>query len=149
MRSRLRSLNRQHDVTFRCCRLCVPAWHVFPLRDSNICLCHKHWGHLAASSELRRRRRLDFDIEIQLNSSERSCPASPLALCAGMINVTNHLLTPRGQDFGLWPITLLHPAVFSQPLFSVEGLHSPHPPNTSHLNTTQSVHELNFIQGCS
>lgn len=42
MWSRLFSLNRQSDVTFCCCCFCVPAWHVFPLRDSNICLCHKH-----------------------------------------------------------------------------------------------------------
>lgn len=41
IRSRLCSLNRQNDAMFRCrCR--VPACHVFLLRDSNICLCHKH-----------------------------------------------------------------------------------------------------------
>lgn len=78
-------------------------------------------GHLVASS--RCSPHLDFDIKIWLNSSERSCQASHLAECVGMINVTNHLLTPRGQAFGLWPITLLHPAVFSLPLFSVETLY--------------------------
>lgn len=39
--SRLCSLNRQNDVTFYT-SCCVPAWHVFPVRDSNICFCHKH-----------------------------------------------------------------------------------------------------------
>lgn len=71
--------------------------------------------HLVASS--RPCLHLDFDIEMRLNSSERSCLASHLAASVGMINVTNHLLTPGGQTFGLSPITLLLPAVFSLPLF--------------------------------
>ena len=76
-------------------------------------------GHLVASSGPS--LHLDFDIEMWLNSSEWSSLASHLAACLGMINVTNHLLTPRGQAFALLPITLLLPAVFS--LYPVDSLY--------------------------
>ncbi len=78
-------------------------------------------GHLVASSEPS--LHLDFDIKMWLNSSETSCLASHLAACIGMINVTNHLLTLRGQAFALSPITLLRPAVFSLPLFPLDSLY--------------------------
>lgn len=78
-------------------------------------------GHLVASSGPS--FHLDFDIEMWPNSSERSCLASHLAACIGMINVTNHLLTPRGQAFSLSPITLLLPAVYFLPLFPVDSLY--------------------------
>lgn len=68
---------------------------------------------------------VDFDIKMRLNSSERGCLASHWAACVGMINVTNHLLTRGGQSFGLLPITLLVPAVFSLPLFPVDAFISP------------------------
>lgn len=57
-------------------------------------------GHLVASSGLS--LRLDFDIKTWLSSSERSCLASHLAARVGMINVANHLLTPRGRAFAPW-----------------------------------------------
>lgn len=41
-----------------------------------------------------------------LNSLERSFLGSHSAPFVGLINVTNHLLTPRGQAFALSPITL-------------------------------------------
>lgn len=78
-------------------------------------------GHLVASSGPS--LHLHVDIKMWLNSSERSCLASHLAACAGMINVANHLLTPGGQTFALSPITLLLPAVFSLPLFPVDSLY--------------------------
>lgn len=73
-------------------------------------------GHLAASS------RPSFGLWHR-NAERRSCLASHLAACVGMINVTNHLLTPRGQAFALSPITLLLPAVFSLPLYPVDSLY--------------------------
>lgn len=78
-------------------------------------------GHLVASSGPS--LHLDFDIEMWMNSSEGSCLASLLAARVGMINVTNHLLTPRGQAFALSPITLCLPAVFPPPLFPLDSLY--------------------------
>lgn len=145
MRSRLHSLNRQHDVMFRCCQHCVPVWHVFPLRDSTICLCHKHRGIWLPVVSI---DAVVWTLTSKLSWILQSKAARLLrALCAGMINVTNHLLTPTGQNFGLWLINLLHPAVFSQPLFSVgRPLPSfPQPHNTAHLNAMQSIHALYAI----
>lgn len=60
----------------------------------------------------------DFDNEMWLRE------ALHLASCVGMMNVTNHLLTPKGQAFALSPITLLPPAaVFSLPLYPVDCLY--------------------------
>lgn len=78
-------------------------------------------GHLVASSGSS--LHLDFDIEMWMNSSEGSCLASLLAARVGMINVTNHLLTPRGQAFALSPITLRLPAVFPLPPFPLDSLY--------------------------
>lgn len=63
-------------------------------------------GHLVASSGPS--LHLDFDIEMWLNSSERSCMASHLAACVGMINVTNHLFDPKRSS--LWPVAH-HPPI--------------------------------------
>lgn len=66
---------------------------------------------------------LDFDIKMCPSPVGRSFLASHLAACIGMINVTNHLLTQKGQAFALLPITLLLPAVFFLPLYNVESLY--------------------------
>lgn len=70
--SRLRSLNRQYDVMFHRC-YCVPAWHVFPLRDSRTRLSAIKAAHLLAS--------LESDKKIRLNIRGEGLPFSFINLC--------------------------------------------------------------------
>lgn len=109
------SLIRQNDVTLWCC-CCSPALHVFPLKDSNICVRHKHGASGCQSCT-----QPSFRLWQRFWDLQREALASYLAASVGMINVTNHLLTLRGQAFSLSPP--LPPAVFYLPLHPVDQLY--------------------------
>lgn len=73
-------------------------------------------GHLVASSELH--------CTWTLKCEEEKLPGfSFSSSCVSMINVTYHLLTPRGQAFAPSPIILLLPAVFWLPLNPMDSLY--------------------------